>query len=265
MPVAIADDGQNTLIKFARPLDWTRSPVVTGLAQNGKPSITPNWYWTRPGAPQEGAWLFVQGLWPSLELKDSARARGKDCPHPTADGSEVRMKHRIATLSACSAWGMGTQAHKQDQSGWPGNSTWKDIHRRSTSFSPLSSREGEPSRRPVQIPWASCQAVPGAQYRAQVGCPPVGTYTFWVEAQYQEGLSKPLNLVTCEIRAGQCARGATTPPPVQASPPVPPPPPPLSAQRPPGLVLSSEIPPLVPLGAIPPTLPIPPLPVRGGV
>lgn len=72
MPVAIADDGSNTLIKFARPLDWTRAPVVVGLAQNGKPSITPNRYFTRPAAPEEGAWLFVQGLWPALQLKDSA-------------------------------------------------------------------------------------------------------------------------------------------------------------------------------------------------
>ena len=72
MPVAVADDGQNTLIKFARALDWTRAPVVVGIAQNGKPAITPNRYLTRPGAPEEGAWLFCQGLWPKLSLRDSA-------------------------------------------------------------------------------------------------------------------------------------------------------------------------------------------------
>jgi hypothetical protein len=72
MPVAVADDGSNTLVKFARALDWTRSPVVVGMAQNGKPAITPNRYWTRPEAPEEGAWLFVQGLWPALQLRDSA-------------------------------------------------------------------------------------------------------------------------------------------------------------------------------------------------
>jgi Conjugal transfer protein len=72
MPVAVADDGQNTLVKFERALDWTRAPVVVGMAQNGHPSITPNRYYTRPGALDEGAWLFVQGLWPAIRLKDSA-------------------------------------------------------------------------------------------------------------------------------------------------------------------------------------------------
>lgn len=72
LPVAIADDGSNTLIKFSRALDWTRAPVVVGVAQNGKPVIAPNRYWTKPDAPDEGAWLFVQGLWPALTLKDSA-------------------------------------------------------------------------------------------------------------------------------------------------------------------------------------------------
>src|SRR5262249_22718560 len=72
MPEGVADDGQNSLIRFAAPLDWTRAPVVTGLAQNGKPAIAPNRYWTRPNAPEERAILFVQGLWPGLALRDSA-------------------------------------------------------------------------------------------------------------------------------------------------------------------------------------------------
>jgi type IV secretory pathway VirB9-like protein len=72
MPVAVLDDGSNTLIKFASALDWTRSPVVVGLAQNGTPNLTQIRLWSRPDTPEQGAWLFVQGLWPALRLKDSA-------------------------------------------------------------------------------------------------------------------------------------------------------------------------------------------------
>src|SRR4029453_7316002 len=72
MPVAVLDDGSNTLIKFSSALDWTRSPVGVGLANNGKPNLTQSRLWSRPDAPEQGAWLFVQGLWPALRLKDSA-------------------------------------------------------------------------------------------------------------------------------------------------------------------------------------------------
>jgi hypothetical protein len=85
MPIAVADDGQNTVVKFARALDWTRSPVVVGMAQNGTPSITPSRYFTRQGAPEEGAVLFVYGLWPALVLKDSAGLTVKIVRTPPAE------------------------------------------------------------------------------------------------------------------------------------------------------------------------------------
>jgi hypothetical protein len=88
VPVAVVDDGSNTLVKFARALDWTRSPVVVGLAQNGQPSITPNRYYTRPDAPEAGAWLFIQGLWPALQLKDSAGLMVKIVRQPPAGGPQ---------------------------------------------------------------------------------------------------------------------------------------------------------------------------------
>lgn len=90
VPVAVLDDGQNTMIKFTRALDWTRGPVVVGLAQNGKPNITPSRYWTRPEAPEAGAWLFVQGLWPALQLKDSAGLTVSIVRQPPPEAKEGR-------------------------------------------------------------------------------------------------------------------------------------------------------------------------------
>jgi type IV secretory pathway VirB9-like protein len=90
MPVAVADDGSNTLIQFTRALDWTRSPVVVGIAQNGKPNITPSRYWHRPDAPDAGAWLFVQGRWPALLLKDSAGLRVKIVRQPPSNAGGPR-------------------------------------------------------------------------------------------------------------------------------------------------------------------------------
>ena len=61
----------------------------------------------------------------------------------------------------------------------------------------------------MHIPWGTCAAVPGADYCAQVGCPPVGTFAFAVQAQYAEGLSAPSNIAICTIAppGGSCVCG----------------------------------------------------------
>lgn len=127
----------------------------------------------------------------------------------------------------------------------------------------------------MTIPWASCQTIPEAQHCAPIGCPPVGTYDFVVQAQYAEGLSAPSNLARCVQAPAQLCTCTDLPPivvpPVAARPPRTPPPRP---QLPPGLVLSQDIPPLVqvdpamlhlqPIGDIPESPVIPALPASLG-
>ena len=130
----------------------------------------------------------------------------------------------------------------------------------------VSSPTGTPVPPPLEVPWASCTGAPGAQHCAPIGCPPVGTYDFVVHAHYEEGLSGPSNTWRCTIVQNGCycseIPGLHPPrPPIVTIPPtrvVPGP------TVPAGVLLSSEIPPLVPVGEIP-TLPtIPAIPASGG-
>jgi hypothetical protein len=66
---AVVDNGKNTLIQFPGTLDGTRMPVVTGVQQTGKPALVQSRLYVRP---EHGTWLYVQGLWPALALRDSA-------------------------------------------------------------------------------------------------------------------------------------------------------------------------------------------------
>jgi type IV secretory pathway VirB9-like protein len=68
-PEAVLDDGKHTLIKFRGTLEGIRLPVVSGIQQTGKPALVQSRLYVRP---DHGAWLYVQGLWPALRLKDSA-------------------------------------------------------------------------------------------------------------------------------------------------------------------------------------------------
>src|SRR4029077_4234469 len=69
MPQGILDDGHNTLIKFPGLLEGIRVPVVSGIQQDGKPALVQSRLYVRP---EHGAWLYIQGLWPALVLKDAA-------------------------------------------------------------------------------------------------------------------------------------------------------------------------------------------------
>ncbi len=73
-PEAVLDDGRNTLIKFRDTLDGIRLPVVQGIQQNGMPALVQSRLYVRE---DHGAWLYVQGLWPALQLKDGAGQRVK--------------------------------------------------------------------------------------------------------------------------------------------------------------------------------------------
>src|SRR5262249_21604231 len=121
-----------------------------------------------------------------------------------------------------------------------------------------TSPTGAPVPPPITIPWAQCTSVPGAQHCAPVGCPPAGIYDFVVHAvDVARGLSLPSNIWRCPIVQQPCGcseLGPGPPPPAAPQPPAParvaqPPAP----TQPPGLVLSQQIPPLVPLGVIPQT------------
>jgi hypothetical protein len=112
----------------------------------------------------------------------------------------------------------------------------------------VTSQEGQPVPLAMQVPWASCTAVAGAQHCAQIGCPGPGTYDFVVQAQYEEGLSGPSNIATCRVTATQQCVCSTSQPsaPQQPAPP----------QQP-----TQPQPPVAQAPA--PTTDIPPLPQRG--
>lgn len=68
-PEAVLDDGKNTMIRFRGMLEGIRLPVVSGIQQTGKPALVQSRLYVRP---DHGAWMYVQGLWPALTLRDSA-------------------------------------------------------------------------------------------------------------------------------------------------------------------------------------------------
>ena len=47
-------------------------PVVSGVQQNGSLALVQSRWYVRP---EHGAWLYVQGLWPALQLKDAQGLR----------------------------------------------------------------------------------------------------------------------------------------------------------------------------------------------
>jgi len=74
LPVAVVDDGDNTLVKFPGTLQGIRIPVVQGIQQTGEPALVQSRLYVRP---DQGAWLYVQGLWPALRLTDAAGIKVK--------------------------------------------------------------------------------------------------------------------------------------------------------------------------------------------
>lgn len=73
MPVAVFDDGTRTYVQFREALTYTRAPGIVGLAPQGDTALVQSRMYTVPDQPERGAWLVIQGLWPALELKDSAQ------------------------------------------------------------------------------------------------------------------------------------------------------------------------------------------------
>jgi Conjugal transfer protein len=72
MPLAVLDDGTNTVVQFGTSLDGQRLPAIVGLDQMGKPTIVASRLYVPPDARQGHPWLYVQGLHPALQLKDGA-------------------------------------------------------------------------------------------------------------------------------------------------------------------------------------------------
>ena len=72
LPEIVMDDGKNTLLRFRGTLEGIRLPVVSGVQQNGSLALVQSRWYVRP---EHGAWLYVQGLWPGLELQDAQGLR----------------------------------------------------------------------------------------------------------------------------------------------------------------------------------------------
>ena len=68
VPEAVLDDGRNTLLKCRGTLKGTRVPLVSGVEQNGSLALVQSRWYVRP---EHGAWLYVQGLHPALQLQDA--------------------------------------------------------------------------------------------------------------------------------------------------------------------------------------------------
>jgi type IV secretion system protein VirB9 len=71
-PVRVFDDGTRTYMHFQEALTSTRAPGVFGLTPQRQRVLAQSHLYTVPEHPERGAWLIVHGLWPALELKDSA-------------------------------------------------------------------------------------------------------------------------------------------------------------------------------------------------
>jgi type IV secretory pathway VirB9-like protein len=68
LPEIVLDDGTNTLLRFRGMLEGIRMPVISGVQQNGRLALVHSRWYVRP---EHGAWLYVQGLWPALQLTDA--------------------------------------------------------------------------------------------------------------------------------------------------------------------------------------------------
>jgi type IV secretory pathway VirB9-like protein len=69
MPLAVVDDGHSTLISLPLGMDALRVPIVSGIQQNGAPALVSSRLHYRPA---HGYWLWAQGIWPALELRDAS-------------------------------------------------------------------------------------------------------------------------------------------------------------------------------------------------
>lgn len=163
---------------------------------------------------------------------------------------------RLAPLGLLCALSLSSLAHAADAQLWLSWRLTLGTHAPPTHFVvSVTSPDVPDTPLPMQTPWASCPAVPGAQHCAPIGCPGVGTYTFWVQAQYTDGLSARSELATCRsggrlactcLAPEEDPRDVQPDPPPDLGPALPPDPDPpgdlpLSEEVPP---LSSEVPPL---------------------
>jgi hypothetical protein len=71
-PKAVVDDRKNSLIQLGGTMEGQRMPSVVGIGQNGKPALVASRLYIHPGDSTQGAWLYIQGLWPALRLQDAA-------------------------------------------------------------------------------------------------------------------------------------------------------------------------------------------------
>lgn len=101
LPEGVVDDGKNTLIRFPGLGEGMRLPIASGIQQNGKPALVQSRLYIRR---EHGAWLYVQGLWPALELTDAAGMKVKITRQsPNAPTTEVTYAPAHNTRAPASA------------------------------------------------------------------------------------------------------------------------------------------------------------------
>ena len=66
------DDGRNTLLNCRGTLEGKQLPVVSGVQQHGRLALVHSRWYVRP---EHGAWLYVQGVHPALQLTDAQGLR----------------------------------------------------------------------------------------------------------------------------------------------------------------------------------------------
>jgi type IV secretory pathway VirB9-like protein len=94
LPAAVIDDGRNTLVKFSTNFEGQRLPVVSGLQQNGTPALVQSRLFVHKDDPEQGSWLYIQGLWPALRLKDAAGLQVKAVRQPPTAAKAVKEVNR---------------------------------------------------------------------------------------------------------------------------------------------------------------------------
>jgi type IV secretory pathway VirB9-like protein len=72
LPELVLDDGTHTLLRFRGMLEGIRLPVISGVQQHGHLALVHSRWYVRP---EHGAWLFVQGVHPALDLQDAQGLR----------------------------------------------------------------------------------------------------------------------------------------------------------------------------------------------
>ena len=69
VPTGVFDDGKQTVIQFAEPLDFTNAPVLAALHSDGVSGLIQYSPYSVPNHPEKGFFYVAVGLWPRLELK----------------------------------------------------------------------------------------------------------------------------------------------------------------------------------------------------